>query len=241
MKIITWNCKKYFNSKVKLVLADKPDILIVPECDNPEVFAYDSDALKPSNSIWYGAQGADRGIGVFSYGEYKIELLEIHNSSIKYVLPIAVSHNEFNFILLAVWTHEPYTKQIWDGIKYYSALLEGDIIIAGDFNSNSQWDNKNKNNSHSDLVKHLAGKNIFSAYHHFKKESQGSETTPTFHWYHHENKPFHIDYCFASLHFIERLQNVEVGTFKDWAKHSDHMPLTFTFDFTNSDSIRSLS
>ena len=85
-----------------------------------------------------------------------------------------------------------------------------------------------------DLVKHLEDKNIFSAYHHFKNELQGAETSPTFHWYHHENKPFHIDYCFASLGFIEKLKNVEIGIFKDWAKHSDHMPLTFTFDLTTN-------
>lgn len=232
MKIITWNCKKYFNSKAKLILAEKLDILIIPECDNPDAFIFENETLKPTDSIWYAAQGADRGIGVFSYGDYKIKLLEIHNTNIKYVLPISVSNNEFNFILLAVWTHEPYTKQIWDGLKYYSALLEGNIIIAGDFNSNTQWDNKNKNNSHSDLVKHLENKNIFSAYHHFKMELQGAETIPTFHWYHHEDKPFHIDFCFASLNFINKLKNVEVGGFKDWAKHSDHMPLSFTFDFT---------
>ena len=230
MKIISWNCKKYYSSKAKLILTEKPDIVIIPECENPDLFKYETDAIKPTDSIWFGAPEDDRGIGIFSYGNYKLKLLDIHNNKLKYVLPINVTNDDFTFILLAVWTHEPYTKQIWDAIKYYSDLLIGNVIIAGDLNSNTKWDNKNKAYSHSDLVKHLEGRNIISLYHHFKNELQGEETLPTFYWYHHEDKPFHIDYCFASTYFISRLQNVEIGKFKDWSKHSDHMPLTITFN-----------
>ena len=229
MKIISWNCKKYYSSKAKLILTEKPDIVIIPECENPDLFKYETDAIKPTDSIWFGAPEDDRGIGIFSYGNYKLKLLDIHNNKLKYVLPINVTNDDFTFILLAVWTHEPYTKQIWDAIKYYSDLLIGNVIIAGDLNSNTKWDNKNKAYSHSDLVKHLEGRNIISLYHHFKNELQGEETLPTFYWYHHEDKPFHIDYCFASTYFISRLQNVEIGKFKDWSKHSDHMPLAITF------------
>ena len=230
MKIISWNCKKYYHAKAKLILSAHPDIVIVPECENPGLSIFEKDAIKPNDAIWFGDPKGDRGIGVFSYSNYKIKLLEIHNTNIRYVVPVSVTNNEFSFVLLAVWTHAPYTKQIWDGVKYYSNLLDGDIIIAGDFNSNSKWDNANKTSSHSDLVKHLESKNITSAYHYFQHELQGEETIPTFHWYHHENKPFHIDYCFASNSFINKLINVEIGEFKDWSKHSDHMPLTFTFD-----------
>ena len=229
MKIISWNCKKYYSSKAKLILTEKPDIVIIPECENHNLINYENDALKPTDSIWFGALKDDRGIGVFSYNNYRLTFLDIHNSNFKYVLPINVVKDDFTFILLAVWTHEPYTRQIWDAIKYYSDLLDGNIIIVGDFNSSSKWDNKNKANSHSDLVKHLEGRNIFSLYHLFKNELQGEESLPTFHWYHHEDKPFHIDYCLGSSYFSSRLLNVEIGKFKDWSKHSDHMPLTFTF------------
>ena len=229
MKLISWNCKKYYSSKAKLILIEKPDIVIVPECEDPVLFTFENDGIKPTDSIWFGDPEDDRGIGVFSYSNYKIKLLEIHNVKLKYVLPIEVTNEDFTFILLAVWTHETYTKQIWDAIKYYSDLLDGNVIIAGDLNSNSKWDSKNKANSHSDLVKHLEGKNIFSLYHLFTDEIQGKETIPTFHWYHHEDKPFHIDYCFASTNFADRLLNLEIGKFKDWSKYSDHMPLIITF------------
>lgn len=230
MKIISWNCKKYYSSKAKLILMDNPDIVIVAECENPELFKYENDFIRPTDSVWFSDPEADRGIGVFSYSDYKLKLLDIHNVNHKYILPVAVTNKDFNFILFAVWTYEPYLKQLWNAIKYYDNLLKGNVIIAGDFNSNSKWDKNHKVDSHSDLVKHLESKNIFSLYHTFKKEKQGEETLPTFHWYHHENKPFHIDYCFASFNFMNRLQNIEIGHFKDWSKYSDHMPLTITFN-----------
>jgi hypothetical protein len=36
MKIITWNCNMAFRKKADLILAHKPDILIVPECEHPD-------------------------------------------------------------------------------------------------------------------------------------------------------------------------------------------------------------
>jgi len=45
--------------------------------------------------------------------------------------------------------------------------------------------------------------------------------------HHKKNKPYHVDYCFASKDF--KLENVEIGEYEDRAKKSDHMPLMITF------------
>jgi len=230
MKLIIWNCKKDYNYKAKLIVIQEPDLVIIPECEKSEFLTFAGEIVKPTDFIWYGEPSADRGIGIFSYSNYQIKLLEIHNPAIKHVIPVLVTNGKESFNLLAVWTLKPYTKQMWDAIKYYSGVLANDIIIAGDFNSNSLWDSANKNSSHSEFVKHLESKEILSVYHHFYNETQGKESTPTFHWYHHEDKPFHIDYCFASKKLISKLTNVEIGKFADWAKHSDHMPMSITFD-----------
>jgi len=34
--------------------------------------------------------------------------------------------------------------------------------------------------------------------------------------HHNKNKPYHVDYCFASKNF--KLENVEIGEYDDWAK-----------------------
>ncbi len=37
------------------------------------------------------------------------------------------------------------------------------------------------------------------------------------------------DFCFASLNLIDKLINVEIGTYAKWTKHSDHKPLIVNF------------
>lgn len=46
--------------------------------------------------------------------------------------------------------------------------------------------------------------------------------------YHKENKPYHVDYCFASSDF--NVSDVEVGYFNYWIGKSDHMPVIVSFD-----------
>lgn len=47
------------------------------------------------------------------------------------------------------------------------------------------------------------------------------------------DKPYHIDFCFASLNLIKILESVEVGTYEKWTKYSDHKPLIVNFDFSS--------
>jgi exodeoxyribonuclease III len=76
----------------------------------------------------------------------------------------------------------------------------------------------------------LKQKGIYSAYHQFYNQKQGAEEHPTLFMYRHRDKPYHIDYCFASTHFIEKLQSVEIGNYEQWIKLSDHMPVIVSFD-----------
>ena len=231
MKIISWNCKKNYSTKSRLILSQQqPDIVVIPECERLMIEDFKDHKIRPNNLIWFADEDADRGIAVFNYSNFSLKLLDVHNPRIKYVLPISVTNDQYNFTLLAIWTHIPYTKQLWNALEYYSSLIENDIIIVGDFNSNSIWDTINKKNSHSGFVKQLEDKNILSAYHHFYNEQQSKETHSTFYLQHNKHRKFHIDFLFASPTFIDKLTNVEVGVFEDWYSHSDHVPLTFTFE-----------
>ncbi len=122
-----------------------------------------------------------------------------------------------------------YIGQVWLAINYYSELLDNITVLVGDFNSNKIWDNKARVGDHSDVVNKLADNNIHSVYHHFGIE-QGKEKHPTFFLQRNLNKPYHIDYCFASSDIIDKVQNVEIGTFKNWRAYSDHVPLIIDFD-----------
>lgn len=225
-----------FRKKADYILLQKPDILIIPECEHPDKLKFNKDIPEPTDIFWYGTN-RNKGLGVFSYSNYKFELVDNHNPDFKNILPLYVTGGQTDFTLFAIWANNPqdkdgqYITQVWKAIHYYdNLLLDNKTILIGDFNSNTIWDKKYREGNHSSVVGKLAAKKIFSTYHKFYGYSQGAEQHPTLFMYRHQNKPYHIDYCFASTDFIENLKNVEVGTYNDWTQYSDHKPLAVTFE-----------
>jgi endonuclease/exonuclease/phosphatase family metal-dependent hydrolase len=68
----------------------------------------------------------------------------------------------------------------------------------------------------------LAEAGLCSAYHHIQKEAQGEESIPTFFLHRHADRPYHIDYAFASP---ERIRHCYIETSANWLAISDHRPL----------------
>jgi exonuclease III len=224
-----------FRKKAEFILTEQPDILIVPECENQERLSFGLYTKKPTDIFWYG-DNPNKGIGVFSYSDFKIKLLDIHNPDFKYVLPLSVYNDKINLTIFAIWSQKPenhdnYTEQVWNAVHFYSDLLDGEnVILAGDFNSNTIWDKPRRVSNHSNLVDYLKSKNILSAYHYFHKQTQGHEKDKTLFMQRKMDRPYHIDYCFASSNLIDKLKNVEVGAYETWTKYSDHKPLAVTID-----------
>jgi len=224
LKIITWNCRNNFKDKAADIILQQPDILIIPECEKFETVAFLHQHPTAKSALWFG-ENVKKGIGIFSFSGYKIEKLDIYNEAFKYIIPLRVLNDTESFTLLAVWTQIPYVKHLLNAIDYYDKLLdESPTIIAGDFNANTNWDYQSKTFNHTNLVKKLADKNIFSTYHHFCNEKQGDETKMT-HQHAATKKSFHIDYCFVSKPILDKLINVEVGLIEK----SDHAAITISF------------
>ncbi len=99
----------------------------------------------------------------------------------------------------------------------------------GDFNSNTIWDRPRRIGNHSAVVERLAEKDIYSIYHKHLKQEQGKENHPTFFLQKNKNKPYHLDYCFASTGIFDKLKKLEIGTFENWITCSDHVPLIIKF------------
>ncbi len=230
MKIVSWNCNMAFRKKANQILAEDPTILIVPECENLDRLDVDSMIQKPSDMFWFG-DNPNKGLGVFTFDNYKIEKLNVHNPEFRFILPLKISNPDQTFIVFAVWTQKPstndfYVAQIWNALNYYSEILqEENIIIAGDFNSNSIWDKPRKLATHGNTVAFLKEREITSAYHHFHELDHGKEKHMTHHLQRKIEKGFHIDYCFVSSSFINKLQSVSVGDYETWSLLSDHNPL----------------
>jgi exonuclease III len=235
MKLISWNCQGAFRKKADVILLQNPDILIVQECEHPDKLIFNPETKKPTDFLWFG-ENKHKGLGIFSYGDYKIELLAEHNSEIKIIAPISVFGGKLDFTLFAIWANNPqdknnqYVEQVWKAINLYENLLENEnVILTGDFNSNTIWDRKRRIGNHSDVVEKLEEKNIESIYHKLFNQKQGDENQPTFFLQRNINKPYHIDYCFASKNLIEKIEDFEIGEHNNWINHSDHAPIIAKF------------
>lgn len=223
-----------FRKKAEYILIEHPDILIVPECEHPDKLIFKCNVEKPKDLYWFG-QNPNKGIGIFSYSDFKIKLLNIHNPEFKYILPLSVKNKNIELIIFAIWAQKPqnhdcYTEQIWNAVHFYKDLLNKEnVILAGDFNSSAIWDKTNRIYNHTNLVDFLKNKNIFSTYHSYFNQEHGKESAPTLFMHRKADRQYHIDFCFASNNLIKKMDSVKIGKYKNWTMHSDHKPLTVTF------------
>ena len=226
-----------FRKKADFILTYKPDILLIPECEHPDKLIFPVDSPKPTQTLWFG-KNKNKGLAIFSFSNFKFKVLDVHNEDFKMIIPIEVTGGSFDFNLFAVWAYSPndkdgkYITQVWKAINHYDQLIrDNPTILIGDFNSNTIWDyKKHRLSDHTSVVQALEEKGIFSTYHVHHKQLQGKEEHPTYFMYRHLNKPYHIDYCFASSNLIKKLENVEIGTHEQWTTLSDHNPLIVSFN-----------
>jgi exonuclease III len=225
-----------FQKKSKFDPCTQTDIAIIPECEHPDKLKFEAGVPAPNDIFWFGSN-QNKGLGIFSYSNYKFQLSDLHDPGFRIILPLIVKNKKQEFTLLAIWANNPldkgyqYIGQVWKAINFYADLLKNKkTMLVGDFNSNTIWDKPRREGNHSTVVAFLENKGIHSTYHKFFSQDQGKERHNTLFMYRHENKSYHIDYCFASNDFIKKLSYVEVGKHTDWCKHSDHAPLIITFD-----------
>jgi len=223
-----------FRRKADIILTYLPDILIVPECEHPDKLKFKAGTPRPKDTLWFGAN-KNKGLGIFSYSDFRFKLLKRHNPALRMIIPIAVS-GIFDFTLYAIWANNPndpdghYITQVWKAIHHYDRLLTNrQTILIGDFNSNTIWDKPKREGNHSTVVERLKKKGIHSVYHKYFEQAQGKEQHPTLYMYRHKDKPYHIDYCFASEDMTNQLKSVEIGDYDFWMKYSDHVPVIVTF------------
>jgi exonuclease III len=236
MRLISWNCQGAFRKKADFIISHQPDILVVQECEHPDKYVFSSTTKKPTSQYWYG-DNTHKGISVFSFSNCKLELLPVFNPEFRYIIPFQVIGLNHSLTLFAIWAMNNkehydarYIGQIWLAINHYKNLLDTPSILIGDFNSNKIWDYKGRVGNHSDVVRKLSDHNIQSIYHNHFHIEQGVEIHPTFFLQRNLNKPYHIDYCFASDDILHKVKNVEIGTYDNWTAYSDHSPLLIDLD-----------
>jgi exodeoxyribonuclease-3 len=211
--------------KVPSLLALNPDIAVIQECSKKSVGVLHSHG---SSGLWFGAN-PNKGLAVFCSKGFTLHAVEKRFG--KWVVPVRVHGAVADFNLLAIWACPVGTKRADNYIgevhrcivEHCGWFSEAPVVAAGDFNSNVQWDANRPGRNHSEVVRLFESHGLISAYHAHHEEKQGAETRPTYYFYRHKDKPFHIDYVFVPKGW--RLGSVEVGSFQEWGQLSDHVPV----------------
>ena len=81
MRIATWNCNMSFRTKAEFVLVHQIDLLVVPECEEQDKLKFKSATMTPNQILWFGTN-PNKGLGIFSYSDYKLKLLDEFNPDV---------------------------------------------------------------------------------------------------------------------------------------------------------------
>lgn len=229
MKIITWNCQGGFRNKFHHILTYPTDILIIQECESPK--RINMSIINPTDYYWYGVS-ENKGIAIFTFSDYTMDISPLFEPTYQYIIPLKIRKEKSSINLFAIWamnnhTHpsHKYIGQIGLALEHYASLLTQPCLIAGDFNSNAIWDTQNKPINHSTVVQYLQQYQIYSLYHTQESLDHGAEKHPTFYMYRKINKPYHLDYCFASAILLQHGFQLTIADPDFWLQHSDHVPL----------------
>lgn len=91
-----------FQKKAVSILTQKPDILVIVECEHPDKLLFHADVPKPTDSLWFG-KNHHKGLAVFSYGDFRFKIHKDHNEDFKMIIPIEVKGGHYDFNLFLVW------------------------------------------------------------------------------------------------------------------------------------------
>ncbi len=139
-----------FRKKADLILSHNPDIIIIPECEEPEKILQYPISQKPTSYLGLEIINI-RALAFFLITDIHSNDAESIIPSLGPIVPISVTKGDQQFTLYAIWAYNPddpdgqYVTQIWKAIHYYRKYLKKTgTILAGDFNSNTIWDKKRR-------------------------------------------------------------------------------------------------
>lgn len=231
MRIVVWNCRMALAKKREQLFGLCPDIAVIPECSRDSMLACKADGY---DTRWWG-DNKHKGLGVVAAKPWTLENCgrNGHQPSQKLIAPIRV-RGPHDFLLLAVWAcpvggvrEINYVGQTYEAIVRHPRWFAPGMptLLCGDFNSNIVFDPGRKRRIHASVVKLLSERNIVSVYHSFFGEAHGTETRPTYYFWHRQERCFHIEYIFLPHRWMDQIVDVTVGDYKRWRPLSDHVPV----------------
>ena len=253
--------------KVEAIKQYDADILVIQECreiDMVNATGYDTehwdwygDHEEVKNLSGDNKIKRDLGIGVFWKKDIGISIKQkdewknslSKNCDFRYLVPYEVKGKFKTFTLIAVWTKDRIKKNPEDKYEYVEKahaaidkynelnLLEGRVILIGDFNSNTIWDPcYRKGQKHTDFENKLNEMKIQNCS--MLLEAKSNDTY--YYYYKNQEKKVVNDYCFASID-IDKSPKLYIPDSKEWIPYenwskrwrglSDHCPISVKFNF----------
>jgi exodeoxyribonuclease III len=215
----------------------RPDIAILSEVACPEQLRRKLPELGDMPIVWVGSN-PNKGLAIISFTGSQLALDCSHRTTNQYIAPVQETGQK-TFRLLAVWDHNdrkeglnrrpgPLLRALDDSSDF---CKQGDLVVAGDFNNNPQWDRPNGPNNMQIIARELVKRGLVSLYHRTEGLQFGAEQRGTYWQYRNRAMPYHIDYIFVPTTWSETMVSFEIGNFEDWCApgFSDHAPLIAEF------------
>lgn len=228
LRIVTWNCAMAFRRKWPQLLALRPDIAVIQECETPDRWP----AIGASSMLWHG-ENRNKGLAVVSFGDWRAESAFAAPRDLRYFLPVRIAGRRV-FNLLAVWAMGAcdlgigYIYQVQAAVQRYRPwLADAPSVVAGDWNANPLWDRPARSRTpFQGTVRTLHEIGIVSAYHSHRQSQHGSEVDMTYRS--SKGVGYHIDYCFVPHAWAICEARVHIDLVP---KVSDHAPVIVDLRF----------
>lgn len=221
VRLVSWNCCQKFASNFVHLTGLGFDVAVVAECSPIEMGLVQERAL--THAFVQPIAGGPKHLGAFALAPWSIApLADVPPSP--WLLPVQVT-GPTAFVLLAFWGGDQglfgsYTSQLRQVATEVLPILEGPVVLAGDFNAPIASSAR----AHAENVALLAGHGLVSAF--TSTHDAGPDDVPTYNRWMREDQTFHIDHVFVPEAWTPGMQ-MQVGSFDDWAgsRRSDHVPL----------------
>ncbi len=217
LKIVAWNCRRALSKKLDILTRMNADVYIISEADDPARYA---EKLTNYNFFYRVIPKGKNGLLIFCKKKFALRALQWENYYLNYFVPFRINDTK----ILGVWTKDNYIEDMVPFVASHLSDLT-DFIIAGDFNSNYQWNAKHGVRSHATLNELMNRIDHVSLYHFLRHEKFGQEREPTFVMKRkNRNHFYHIDYCYVPQNLVANA-TIKIGETTDWLQYSDHLPL----------------
>lgn len=214
------------------------DVLVLQECSRSDVEQLQSIGLELA--CWIGSN-PHKGLAPAARPEVKLAAKPL--PGIQWAIR-GITETDSRLGIVAIWACAPTRGERY--IRQVHKLLDRGVlktlpprsVFLGDFNSNTIWDSKHRERSHSHAVEKFDQAGYRSAYHDLRDEPHGKESTGTFFFHRHMTKVYHIDYAFLSQRMRRDLKKVTIGEPGAWLRLSDHMPISLEFGWQKRPTTR---